>query len=115
MAYGFESMHPDLARLQKLRNRKTLEGGTVVRYPSDSPSFALLLKIIVFDINRHIVDALYRRNLLNPFLYAIQGSNGSTPLVLIGLEKWLVSTTNILSSWFPNNFSSFISGGTSQR
>ncbi|KAJ5399709.1 hypothetical protein N7465_010198 [Penicillium sp. CMV-2018d] len=29
MAYGFESMHPDLARLQKLRNRKTLEGGTV--------------------------------------------------------------------------------------
>ncbi|KAJ5465363.1 hypothetical protein N7530_009150 [Penicillium desertorum] len=95
MAYGFESMHPDLARLQKLRNRKTLEGGTVVRYhPSDSPSFALLLKIIVFDINRHIVDALYRRNLSNPFLYTIQGNNGSTPLVLIGLEKWLVERVN---------------------
>jgi hypothetical protein len=46
MAYGFESMHPDLARFQELRNRKTREGRTVVRYrPRDSPSLILLLKI----------------------------------------------------------------------
>ncbi|KAJ6010077.1 hypothetical protein N7522_005093 [Penicillium canescens] len=90
MAYGFENMHPDLARLEKLRNRKTLEGGTVVRHPSDSPNFALLLEIFGFDITQQIVDAMYRRNLSNPYLYAIQGRNGSTPLVLIGLEKWFV-------------------------
>ncbi|GFF30965.1 uncharacterized protein Rv1367c/MT1414 [Aspergillus udagawae] len=29
MAYGFESMHPDLARFQELKNRKTREGRTV--------------------------------------------------------------------------------------
>lgn len=85
IAYGFENMHPDLARFQKLRNRKTFEGRTIVRYrPHDSPA------------PQHTVDALYRRNRSNPFLFTIQGSNGSTPLLLTGLEKWLVSSMDIL-------------------
>lgn len=96
MAYGFEN-NPDLARFQKLRNRKTREGGTIVRYPPcDRLSFIILLKLALFDINQYVVNAFCRRNLSSPSSSTIRGSNGSTPLVLIGLEKWLVSTRDIL-------------------
>ncbi|KAJ6084890.1 hypothetical protein N7499_004519 [Penicillium canescens] len=49
MAYGFENMHPDLARLEKLRNRKTLEGGTVVERVNGGIKLGDYMQHHIFD------------------------------------------------------------------